>query len=61
MILSQEMLCRNGRQQIVCGSLNMSQKVVETAAENLRKMAVVLGSSLLMAGVGSTGPCFPKL
>ena len=56
MTLSQEMPCRNGRQQIVCGSLNMSQKAVETAAENLRKMAVVLGSSLFVAGVGSTTP-----
>ena len=60
-ILRQELPCRNGRQQIVCGPLNMSQKAVETAAENLRKMAVVLGSSLLVAGVGLTTPCFPKL
>ena len=61
MIPSQGMLCRHGRQQVVCGSLNISQKAVETAAENLRKMAVVLGSSLLVAGVGSTAPCFPRV
>ncbi|CAK0784046.1 hypothetical protein CVIRNUC_007249 [Coccomyxa viridis] len=47
---SSTVTCRNGRQQIVCGPLNMSQKAVETAAENLRKMAVVLGSSLFVAG-----------
>ena len=39
----------------------MSQKAVETAAENLRKMAVVLGSSLFVAGVGLTIPLLPRL
>ena len=42
---------RSGRQQISCGAVSNPQNALETAARNLQKMAVVLGSSLFVAGV----------
>ncbi|CAL5226054.1 g8866 [Coccomyxa viridis] len=42
--------CRVARQQVICGSVQSPQNVIQTATQNLQKMAIVLGSSLFVAG-----------